>query len=207
MLISLSLFILSAILLFLSSQALLSRLLRLLPLNLLFFILLPGILLHELSHILMAEIIGVRTGELKLRPELKDNHLTLGSAQIAHTDPFRLTLIGLAPFVTGIAVLWLLIHFGLENSIGYWKLVIGYCVFAIANTLFSSPSDLQSAGVPIILVLILLGIFQLTHVSLPIALLPYLSNLFSSLSRIFSYTLIINLALLLPLKLFGKKLP
>ena len=219
MIISLLLFILSAIFLFLSSQALLSRLFRLLPLNLLFFILLPGIFLHELSHILMAEILGVRTGELKLRPELKDNHLSLGSAQIAQTDPFRLTIIGLAPFVTGIAVLWLILKFGLNINIEnfkIWSLIenwnlkivnlgFGYLIFAIANTLFSSPSDLQSAGIPVILVLLLLGIFQLAHLSLPIALLPYLTNFFSSLATIFAYTLIINFALLIPLKLFSKR--
>ena len=54
----------------------------------------PGVFLHEFSHILMAEMLRVPTGELKLKPEIKDGHLTLGSAQIAATDPLRLTLIG-----------------------------------------------------------------------------------------------------------------
>jgi len=67
MLLSLLAFTASAIFLFFSSQALLSRLFRLLPLNLLFFLLLPGIFLHEFSHILMAELLRVKTGELKLR--------------------------------------------------------------------------------------------------------------------------------------------
>src|SRR3989338_10542220 len=112
MLLSLLAFIASAVALFFSSQALLSLLLRRLPLNLVFFLLLPGIFLHELAHILMAEILQVPTGELKLTPEIKDGHLTLGSAQIALTDPLRLTLIGIAPFLAGTAVLWTLIHFG-----------------------------------------------------------------------------------------------
>ncbi|MCX6817047.1 MAG: hypothetical protein NTZ93_04220 [Candidatus Beckwithbacteria bacterium] len=198
MLLALAGFILAAVFLFLSSQALLSRLFRLLPLNLLFFILLPGIFLHEMSHILMAEILGIRTGELKLRPELKDNHLSLGSAQIGQTDPFRMTLIGLAPLITGATVLWLLIKF---NPGGWWLILFGYLMFAVSNTLFSSPSDLQSAGVPVILILLLLGILQLTRLSFPIALLPYLANFFSSLATVFTYTLIINLVLLLPLKL------
>lgn len=205
MLLSLLVFIISAVALFLSSQALLSRLYRLVKsINLIFFLLLPGIFLHEFSHILSAELLQVRTGALNLKPEFKDGHLTLGSAQIAQTDPFRLTLIGAAPFIAGVAVLWLLIKF---NPGGWWQILFWYLEFTVANTLFSSPSDLQSAGIPLILVLILLGVFQLTNINLPVSLLPFLTNSFSALAAIFGYTLIINLVLLLPLRLFSKNLP
>ncbi|MBU1499953.1 hypothetical protein KKE48_03745 [Patescibacteria group bacterium] len=204
MLLSLLAFIISAVALFLSSQALLSRLYRLVKsINLIFFLLLPGIFLHEFSHILSAELLQVRTGALNLKPEFKDGHLTLGSAQIAQTDPFRLTLIGAAPFIAGVAVLWLLIKF---NPGGWWQILFWYLEFTVANTLFSSPSDLQSAGIPLVLVLILLGVFQLTNINLPVSLLPFLTNSFSALAAIFGYTLIINLVLLLPLRLFSKKL-
>ena len=208
MLLSLLAFILSAIFLFLSSQALLSYLYRLVKnINLIFFLLLPGIFLHEFSHILAAELLQVKTGALNLEPKAhqpmagKPGHLTLGSAQIAQTDPFRLTLIGLAPFIAGVAVLWLLIKF---NPGGWWQILFWYLEFTIANTLFSSPSDLQSAAIPLILVLLLLGVFQLTNLNLPASLLPFLSNSFSSLASVFVYTLLINLALLLPLKLFSR---
>jgi len=198
MFLSLLSFILTAVFLFLSSQALLSRLYRLVKnINLIFFLLLPGIFLHEFSHILMAELLQVKTGALNLRPGLKDGHLTLGSAQIAPADPFRLTLIGTAPFIAGVAVLWLLIKF---NPGGWWQILFWYLEFTVANTLFSSPSDLQSAGIPLILVLLLLGVFQLTNLNLPASLLPFLANSFSSLASVFGYTLIINLALLLSLK-------
>jgi len=205
MFLSLLAFIMSAIFLFLSSQALISRLYRLVKnINLIFFLLLPGIFLHEFSHILSAELLQVRTGALNLKPEFKDGHLTLGSAQIAQTDPFRLTLIGTAPFIAGVAVLWLLIKF---NPGGWWQILFWYLEFTVANTLFSSPSDLQSAGIPLVLVLILLGVFKLTNLNLPISLLPFLANSFSALASVFAYTLVINLVLLLPLKLFSKNLP
>lgn len=205
MFLSLLAFIMSAIFLFLSSQALISRLYRLVKnINLIFFLLLPGIFLHEFSHILSAELLQVRTGALNLKPEFKDGHLTLGSAQIAQTDPFRLTLIGTAPFIAGVAVLWLLIKF---NPGGWWQILFWYLEFTVANTLFSSPSDLQSAGIPLVLVLILLGVFKLTNLNLPVSLLPFLANSFSALASVFAYTLVINLVLLLPLKLFSKNLP
>lgn len=217
MFLSLLLFILSATFLFLSSQALLSRLCRLLPLNLLFFLLLPGILLHELSHILVAELLQVPTGHLSLKPSLENNHLKLGSAQISQTDPFRLTLIGSAPFLTGLVVLWLLISVGLNLNLShgllpqiqslivsvtvYRLLITVYLIFAIANTMFSSPSDLQAAIVPIIFILILFGIFYLLKLNLPINLISYLTQTLTLISLVFSATLIVNLIILLPLKL------
>ena len=195
----------SAVALFLSSQALLLLLLRRLPLNLVFFLLLPGIFLHEFSHILMAEVLRVKTGELKLKPEIHDGHLTLGSAQIALTDPLRLTLIGVAPFIWGTAVLWLLLNFGLAGSLGWWRWLTGYFIFAVANALFSSASDLQAAAIPLILVLLIFGLFNLTNLDLPPALLEFLPGFFFNLARLFAYTLGLNLILLLPLKLLNKK--
>lgn len=204
MFLSLFAFVFATVALFLSSQALLSRLLRLLPLNLVFFLLLPGIFLHEFSHILLAELLRVKTGELKLKPELTEGHLTLGSAQIALTDPFRLTLIGIAPFISGTAALWFLFNFS-HGYPFYILLITYYCIFAISNTLFSSPSDLQAAAVPLILVLLLLGAFSLGNFNLPSALVPWLQNFFFGLSRLFGLTLGVNLLLLLPLKFLFRR--
>lgn len=205
MFLSLFAFIISAVALFLSSQILIHHLYRLFKnIHVLFFLLLPGIFLHEFSHILSAELLQVRTGELNLRPDFKDGRLTLGSAQIAQTDPFRLTLIGTAPFVAGIIVLWLLIKF---NPGGWWQILFWYLEFAVANTLFSSPSDLQSAGIPLILVLLLFGVFKLANLNLPPELILNLTAFFFSLTKIFAFALAINLILLLPLNLLHKKLP
>jgi len=221
MFLSLLAFSLVTICLFLSSQALISRLTHFLPLNLLFFILLPGIFLHEFSHILTAELLQVRTGELNLKPSLKDNRLQLGSAQIAQTDPFRMTLIGTAPFLTGSLSLWLILRLGLQFDFSLPilsnfqhlsfippLLIFAFCylLFTISNTMFSSPSDLQAGAVPLIIVLIILGLFQLTHLQLPQSLPIYLTNFFYLLVTVFSLTLILNLLLLLPLKLIRQQL-
>ncbi|MDZ7586558.1 MAG: hypothetical protein U0946_02280 [Patescibacteria group bacterium] len=135
---------------------------------------------------------------------MQNGHLQLGSAQIASTDPFRLTLIGTAPFVAGIIVLWLLIKF---NPGGWWQILFWYLEFAVANTLFSSPSDLQSAGIPLILVLLLFGAFKLANLNLPPEYIVNLTAFFFSLAKIFAFALTINLILLLPLNLLHKKLP
>ena len=212
MILPLVLFVATAILLFLSSRALIHRLIRLLPVDLLFFLLLPGVLLHELSHLLTAEILQVPTGHISLSPHLDKDQLKLGSAQIGLTDPIRLSLKGTAPFLAGTITLWLILVVGLRLDLNqlalpifnYWHLLFYYLIFAISNTMFSSPSDLQAAALPVVLLLIILGLFQLTNLNLPISWVDLSTNLFWLLAIIFSLVLALNLLLLLPLKLLRR---
>ncbi|MCX7669420.1 MAG: hypothetical protein N2439_05045, partial [Anaerolineae bacterium] len=51
---------------------------------LLFF---PGILLHELGHLLMAWIVGLRVGKLRLGPRPRRNSVELGSVTVSSADP------------------------------------------------------------------------------------------------------------------------
>lgn len=228
MIVSLLAFVTAAIALYFSSRSLMHHLIKLFlkltrsqntSINLLFFMLLPGTLLHELSHLLTAEVLQVPTGELSLRPHLDEAGLRLGSAQVGLTDPIRLTLIGTAPFVTATLLLWLIFTVGFQldlaqlslasfqqiaASFSYWYLFFGYLIFAISNTMFSSPSDLQSAALPVVLLLIVLGLFQLTNLNLPISLIDLATNLFWLLTVIFTLVLVLNLLFLLPLRLFKR---
>jgi hypothetical protein len=62
----------------------------------------PGVLLHELSHFLMAKLLRVRTGNFSLIPAaLPDGRLQLGYVETVPTDIVRDSLIGIAPLVTG----------------------------------------------------------------------------------------------------------
>ena len=234
MFISLLVFILTLIVLFFSSRSLINQLTyffnRLFKssnttINLIFFLLLPGIFLHEFSHVLMATLLRVQTGHISLRPRFKTprassepSRLQLGSAQIGACDPIRLTLIGTAPFITGTIVLWAILSLGLNLNLNQFSLLpltqlpayllflFSYLIFAITNTMFSSPSDLQAAAFPIILLLIISGIFQLTNLDLPQIILTYSSSLFSLLSTIFLAVFILNLLILIPIKLINKNL-
>ena len=61
-------------------------------------IFLPGVFLHELSHFLMAKILGVRTGRFSLFPQsLPDGRLQLGYVETTRSDIIRDSLIGAAP--------------------------------------------------------------------------------------------------------------
>ena len=72
-----------------------------------FVLLLPGIIIHELSHWLTAKLLGVQTGEISLWPSRRPgNQMRMGSVRVARTDPFRASLIGVAPLISGsIAIL------------------------------------------------------------------------------------------------------
>jgi hypothetical protein len=58
---------------------------------------LPGVLLHETSHYLMAHLLGVKTGRFSLIPKkVEDGRLQLGYVETAKTDFVRDALIGAA---------------------------------------------------------------------------------------------------------------
>jgi len=66
------------------------------------FLFLPGVFLHELSHLLMAKILQVRTGRISLIPtSLPNGRLQMGYVETAQTDIIRDSLIGLAPVIAG----------------------------------------------------------------------------------------------------------
>lgn len=65
-------------------------------------IFLPGVLLHELSHYLMAVILGVPAARFSLIPQmLPEGRLQLGYVETEKTDIIRDSLIGAAPLIAG----------------------------------------------------------------------------------------------------------
>lgn len=129
-----------------------------------FVLLLPGILIHELSHWLAARLLGVRTGKISLWPSKgRGNQMRMGSVRIARTDPFRASLIGVAPLINGcIAILiigQLILGLGdlgevlLSGEWGQvWESILThlrapdfwlwlYLIFAISNAMLPSEAD------------------------------------------------------------------
>ena len=140
--------------------------------------LLPGVALHELSHAVMARLLGVPTAHLTIVPRRQDDgHVRLGSVQVARVDALRGSLIGLAPLLTGSLAILLVIRFAFEvdtlgvavqrgdladllSSLGgllrvpdAWLWL--YLLFSIANAMMPSPSD-RETWPPVILFSLLL---------------------------------------------------
>jgi len=145
-----------------------------------FAFLLPGIVIHELSHWLMAKLLGMRTGRISLRPSRKrGRRFRLGSVEVRRVDPFRDSLVGLAPLLGGSLAILLIgwWAFDLES----WKALLAregwketfslltsytripdfwlwlYLVFSISNAMLPSESD-REPWRPVLIFLALAGL-------------------------------------------------
>ncbi len=140
--------------------------------------LLPGIVLHEVSHALAAVLLRVRVGRMSIRPKLAGERVQLGFVPVEKTDVLRASLIGLAPLLAGSAVILLIGYhvfdvggMGAALASGNWDSLTGglrralgapdawlwaYVVFAVSNTMLPSESDRQS-WTPVLLFLLLAG--------------------------------------------------
>ena len=129
-----------------------------------FVLLLPGILIHELSHWVTAKLLGVRTGKITLWPSGRHgNQMRMGSVRVARTDPLRASLIGVAPLISGsLAILiigQLILGLGDLGKVlldGQWQQAWHdlrghlrtpdfwlwlYLIFAISNAMLPSETD------------------------------------------------------------------
>ncbi len=121
----------------------------------------PGTFLHELSHLLSAEILRVPVHGIEFTPEYRDGNLKMGSVKIQKTDAVRSLLIGAAPFFTGVCILtvflWLAYSYiklsdVFSSLISFAVAILGvYLLFVITNTMFSSKKDMDGIYIFIIL--------------------------------------------------------
>lgn len=150
--------------------------------RLLFYLLLPGILLHEMSHYVAAKSMFVRAGDINLGiGRAGKKHVSLGSVTIERSDPIRTSLIGVAPFLVGIGAIWLIAGAGfdlwpnagptleqminriVEYSHDWTTWLDVYLIFAVSTAMIPSESD-REPWTPVVtflglavLVLLLMG--------------------------------------------------
>src|SRR3989344_8783127 len=68
------------------------------------FLFLPGVVIHELAHLITAETMFVKTGGLSFTPRPDEDKIMMGSVGIEKTDPIRRAVIGFAPIFVGFSV-------------------------------------------------------------------------------------------------------
>lgn len=125
--------------------------------------LLPGTIIHELSHFIIAAILFVPVGKITIIPKIEKGIVKAGSVHHADTDIIRHTLIGLAPIIIGLILIYFigglfLNSFIIHNS--YFiiqKAVTLYLLFAISLSMFSSKKDLETTWflAPVLIITIL----------------------------------------------------
>ena len=127
-----------------------------------FFLFLPGILVHEVSHYLVALLLRADPSKLSLWPTSKRGRVVLGSVEIKKAHPLTHSIIGLAPLVVGCVVIWMIAQFLQFDRLGeaissgdlnqtfraigfsvatpdFWLWL--YLLFAVANAMLPSPAD------------------------------------------------------------------
>ncbi|MBM4422296.1 MAG: hypothetical protein FJ030_02755 [Chloroflexi bacterium] len=140
----------------------------------------PGVLLHELSHLIMAKALGVETARFSVWPSRQpDGTLRLGYVETAKVDFIREALIGIAPLAAGSAAVvligyrWLAVGplgaaiaagdlsamaKGFIASLYSADSLIGlYALFTISNSMMPSASD-RRAWLPVAIMLTLIGV-------------------------------------------------
>ncbi len=133
--------------------------------RILFFLLLPGIILHEGSHWAVAKLLGVRTGKVSLGlARARGKQFSLGSVNVERTDSLRESLIGLAPFVVGLGAILLIAGYGFDlwpdsrltlnqmldrvlSTANDWLTWLDlYLIFAVSTAMIPSESDREPWG-------------------------------------------------------------
>ncbi len=166
-------------------------------------IFLPGVVLHETSHWIVARLLGLRPSRLQVWPERRGKMMRMGYVDFHSGDPLRDSLVGLAPFLVGCAVLlWIALQvFGLDGSTE-WRAaakqllqssnhpdvwLYAYLIFAISNGMMPSASDRQAwSTLAFYLFLIVASLYAL-------GLIPSLSP--ATIERLSSYLRMLTYAL------------
>lgn len=186
--------------------------------SLLFF---PGVLIHEVSHFLVARLLGVGTGRFSLLPRAMPNgRLQLGYVETAKTDILRDTLIGAAPLVAGglfvayaglnrlgLEAVWVAIQsmqapqvwaaFGLiSEQQDFWLWF--YLTFVVSSTMLPSAADRRawpSVGI-VLVVLLALALVSGAGQWMADTLSPLVNKALLALDIVLGISVLFHLALL-----------
>lgn len=157
-----------------------------------FLLMLPGILVHEFSHWVVAWVLGLKPGRLEVWPKMRGKMIGLGSVT-AHSGGIVLdSLVGMAPLIAGTLLTLLLSRawFGADPrvlveagmarpqallSLLAWAFarpdapIWAYLIFTIANGMMPSAPDRE----PVKPLLVYLALASLLYVLIGLPLRPW----------------------------------
>jgi len=163
-------------------------------------IMLPGTVLHELSHWIVAELVQVRTGKIQILPdEQLDKDGRLGSVETAKAGPFRSFLIGVAPFVVGLLTLSLLGYF-LQTGWGVYpwgyNALMVYGLIVVGSSMILSPSDRRYLPIVLGLFLVIALALYYSGVSPSTSTVKFVASLLARINLVLLLTISLNLVMI-----------
>ncbi len=157
---------------------------------------LPGTILHEYAHYLVAILLRVPVYGVSFKPQRSGDKLKLGSVTIGQTDPLRKALIGMAPLLFGLFFFCVPFQYLLSVSDAN-KLVVygllGLLTVQITSTMFSSKQDLTGTGFFFFALAVVVGILWLFGQPLLMALDAYAQKILPSTLLSLGLVLLVNL--------------
>ena len=193
-------------------------------------VLFPGVLLHELSHWIAANLLGVRTGSFSVLPKTKaDGSIQLGYVEYyksSKVGPIRESLIGSAPLITGTAAILLIAfqvfdvtNLALAAETGDIEslsqaittlfstndfLIWLYLMFAFSNAMMPSTSDRKAwPAFALIMVIVAAALYILGLQDVMIAgLAGPVATVFGYLGLAFSLTIGVDLFVIMAVYIF-----
>ncbi len=190
-------------------------------------LLLPGVFLHEISHLLMAIILRVPVKKISLLPEVnKKGKIRLGYVQTLKTDIVRDSLIGLAPLIFGLVAVAFIgsSQLGLTNLVGlpyesnlnaFWVSLINlpkmtdfslwlYLAFAISTTMIPSEADRQSWKLIILVMAIILALVFISGLGgwMVENMYPFLNRWLMSISFVLMVSVCVHILIFIPTLIF-----
>jgi len=182
-----------------------------------YLLLLPGVVLHECSQWLLAQILRVKIKKFQLWPEKQKGSIRLGMVEIDEktTDEFRASLIGMIPVLAGVAVIALIGSTRFDISLlgkafstgdlgtlfggigafmstpDFWLWV--YLIFAIANAMMPEEIDMINWWILIIPFAVIMLIIWIIG-----------SGLFGSSGVLFDLGFVIKASFEVPILLIGQ---
>lgn len=185
-----------------------------------FLLFLPGIIIHEFSHWIVAKVLGLRPSRFRVWPKRQGGYIGLGSVSIRSGGMWLDSLVGLAPLVAGTVIVALIGYqvFGSDALLAVlaqnqWSktatvfltaisardgAVWAYLVFAIANSMMPSRSDRQPV-MPLLLYVAFAAIVYFV-IGLPgdpfTALLGWMAPMFQIVTGAILFTVFLDLLVL-----------
>lgn len=172
-------------------------------------IFLPGTILHELSHFIVATLLLLKVRDIHIFPRWQGNQIKLGSVAYEKRDVIRSILVGLAPVGAGLLFFWWLSTIPILQSGNIsLQIVTVYVIFIVSTSMFSSRQDLIDIVYVIPFIIIIAGIVyifdlpMITWVQTPFILAAishfvYALNIYLLISIIIHVFLIESISILL----------